>query len=248
MLTRRHFLTASSAALATSLFAAPKDSKTPNPDLEKLGAVALAEAKKYQSHLRRHPHRPHQRPAHRPAPLARARHRQDARRAQCHRRFQLRLRRARDRQRRLGLRLVARRHPGRDRARHRRSRHHRQGQRHHPAQARATRARESLSRPLGDAARTRSVRRPDGRKARPAAPRLRRGQEGRQGLLQQRHPQPAQRGQVLRVHRGLLHPAAHPADLRQCRCHRRGSREQHHRARATTRPPRPRPGGSTCRR
>ena len=49
MLTRRTFLTASSAALATRLFAAPKDSKTPNPELEKLGAVALAEAKKQKA-------------------------------------------------------------------------------------------------------------------------------------------------------------------------------------------------------
>ena len=49
MLTRRTFLTASSAALATRLFAAPKDSKTPNPELEKLGGVALAEAKKQKA-------------------------------------------------------------------------------------------------------------------------------------------------------------------------------------------------------
>ena len=50
MLTRRDFLTASaataSAALARNLFAAPKDSKTPSADLEKLGDVALREAKK----------------------------------------------------------------------------------------------------------------------------------------------------------------------------------------------------------
>src|ERR1017187_8850481 len=46
MLTRRCFLTASSAALAARLFAAPKDARSPNPELEKLGAVALAEAKK----------------------------------------------------------------------------------------------------------------------------------------------------------------------------------------------------------
>ncbi len=48
MLTRRHFL-ASSAALATQLFAAPKDSTTPSADLEKLGSAALAEAKKYKA-------------------------------------------------------------------------------------------------------------------------------------------------------------------------------------------------------
>src|SRR6478736_613716 len=49
MLTRRNFLTASSAALATRLFAAPPGSKTPNADLEKLGAVALSEARKYKA-------------------------------------------------------------------------------------------------------------------------------------------------------------------------------------------------------
>src|SRR5437763_5958028 len=44
-LSRRHFLAASAATSARQLFAAPKDSNTPAPDLEKLGAVALAEAK-----------------------------------------------------------------------------------------------------------------------------------------------------------------------------------------------------------
>jgi TldD protein len=48
MLTRRHFL-ASSAAIAAQLFAAPKDSQTPAADLEKLGAVALNESKKYKA-------------------------------------------------------------------------------------------------------------------------------------------------------------------------------------------------------
>jgi TldD protein len=48
MLTRRHFL-AASAALATNLFGAPKEGKTPSADLEKLGAVALREAKKYKA-------------------------------------------------------------------------------------------------------------------------------------------------------------------------------------------------------
>jgi TldD protein len=48
MFTRRHFL-ASSAALAANLFAAPKDSKSPNPALEKLGDVALRESKKYKA-------------------------------------------------------------------------------------------------------------------------------------------------------------------------------------------------------
>jgi TldD protein len=49
MLTRRHFLATSAAAMAAELFAAPKDSKTPSADLEKLGAVALNEAKKYKA-------------------------------------------------------------------------------------------------------------------------------------------------------------------------------------------------------
>jgi TldD protein len=48
MLTRRHFL-ATSAAFAADLFAAPKDSKTPAPDLEKLGAVALREGNKHKA-------------------------------------------------------------------------------------------------------------------------------------------------------------------------------------------------------
>ncbi len=49
MLTRRHFL-ATSAAVAANLFGAPKDSsKTPSPDLEKMGAHALNEAKKYKA-------------------------------------------------------------------------------------------------------------------------------------------------------------------------------------------------------
>jgi TldD protein len=48
MLTRRHFI-AGSAAFAASLFAAPKDSTTPSADLEKLGAVALNESKKYKA-------------------------------------------------------------------------------------------------------------------------------------------------------------------------------------------------------
>ncbi|MDQ1473386.1 MAG: TldD protein [Bryobacterales bacterium] len=47
--TRRHFLAASAATLACQLFAAPKDSRTPAPDLEKLGAVALTEAKKLKA-------------------------------------------------------------------------------------------------------------------------------------------------------------------------------------------------------
>src|SRR3984885_10148479 len=49
MLPRRHFLAPSTAAFAANLFGAPKDSKTPPPELEKLGAVALREAKKYKA-------------------------------------------------------------------------------------------------------------------------------------------------------------------------------------------------------
>src|ERR1035438_5671550 len=53
MLTRRHFLATSmstaAAAFAANLFGAPKDAKTPPPELEKLGAVALREAKKYKA-------------------------------------------------------------------------------------------------------------------------------------------------------------------------------------------------------
>ncbi len=48
MLTRRNFLV-SSAAFATTLFGAPKESNTPSPALEKLGANALHEAKKYKA-------------------------------------------------------------------------------------------------------------------------------------------------------------------------------------------------------
>jgi TldD protein len=48
MVTRRNFL-ATSAAFATRLFGAPQASTTPSADLEKLGAVALHEAKKYQA-------------------------------------------------------------------------------------------------------------------------------------------------------------------------------------------------------
>jgi TldD protein len=48
MLTRRDFL-ATSTAFATGLFGAPKDSKSPSPDLEKLGALALREAKKHKA-------------------------------------------------------------------------------------------------------------------------------------------------------------------------------------------------------
>ena len=48
MLTRRHFL-AASAALAGNLFAVPKDSGNPSSDLEKLGDVALREAKKHNA-------------------------------------------------------------------------------------------------------------------------------------------------------------------------------------------------------
>lgn len=49
MLTRRELIAATTAAFAGRLFAAPQNSKTPNADLEKLGAVALAESKKYKA-------------------------------------------------------------------------------------------------------------------------------------------------------------------------------------------------------
>src|SRR5882762_10191767 len=51
MITRRQFFatSAAAAAFASELFSAAKDSKTPNADLEKLGAVALREAKKYKA-------------------------------------------------------------------------------------------------------------------------------------------------------------------------------------------------------
>ena len=49
-LTRRQFMaTASALAFAGDLFSTPKDSRAPSPDLEKLGAVALAEARKYRA-------------------------------------------------------------------------------------------------------------------------------------------------------------------------------------------------------
>jgi TldD protein len=49
MLTRRHFLAASTAAFAANLFGAPQGTKTPPADLEKLGAVALREGKKHKA-------------------------------------------------------------------------------------------------------------------------------------------------------------------------------------------------------
>src|SRR5882724_3959067 len=49
MLTRRHFLATSAAFAAADLFGAPKDSKIPAADLEKLGAVALREGKKHKA-------------------------------------------------------------------------------------------------------------------------------------------------------------------------------------------------------
>ena len=50
MLSRRTFIQTSSAtALATRLFSAPADATKPNPELESLGAVALAEAKKLKA-------------------------------------------------------------------------------------------------------------------------------------------------------------------------------------------------------
>lgn len=50
MLTRRTFVAGSAAAFAAELFGAPADTRTtPSPQLEKLGAVALAEAKKLKA-------------------------------------------------------------------------------------------------------------------------------------------------------------------------------------------------------
>ena len=49
MVSRRTFLNSSAAALATRLFAAPADAKKPNPELAKLGAVALGEARKLKA-------------------------------------------------------------------------------------------------------------------------------------------------------------------------------------------------------
>lgn len=50
MLTRRQFIgTTAGAALAERLFAAPKESKTPNPELERLADHALREARKYKA-------------------------------------------------------------------------------------------------------------------------------------------------------------------------------------------------------
>jgi len=49
MVSRRTFLNTSAAALATRLFAAPADAKKPNAELDKLGAAALAEAKKLKA-------------------------------------------------------------------------------------------------------------------------------------------------------------------------------------------------------
>src|SRR5258706_10270174 len=48
MFTRRTFI-AGSAGLATDLFGAAKDPKTPAPELERLGDVALREARKFKA-------------------------------------------------------------------------------------------------------------------------------------------------------------------------------------------------------
>jgi len=49
MFTRRSFLQSSTGLLAARLFAAPPGSTTPSPELENLGAAALAEAKKLKA-------------------------------------------------------------------------------------------------------------------------------------------------------------------------------------------------------
>ena len=48
-ISRRMFLGSSAAAFAAELFGGPKDSKAPNPALEKLADVALREAKKLKA-------------------------------------------------------------------------------------------------------------------------------------------------------------------------------------------------------
>jgi TldD protein len=49
MLSRRTVLNTGTAALATRLFAAPAGARKPNPELAKLGAVSLAEARKLKA-------------------------------------------------------------------------------------------------------------------------------------------------------------------------------------------------------
>src|SRR5690554_197819 len=49
MMNRRQFVAASSLAFASRLFGAPSTSKTPEPALEALGAVALREGKKLKA-------------------------------------------------------------------------------------------------------------------------------------------------------------------------------------------------------
>ena len=67
-LSRRMFLGSSAAAFAAELFGGPKDSKAPNPALEKLADVALRESKRLKASYCDHPHQSvprskHQRPA-----------------------------------------------------------------------------------------------------------------------------------------------------------------------------------------
>ena len=225
MFTRRQFMAASAAALANQLFAAPADSKAPNVDLEKLGAVALSEAKKFKAtyadirivRLR------DQRVG--TAPLAGTGHRQNTSGAERGGRSSFGF----------GVRVIVNgawgfassphRDTGRDRARHGRSRHHRQGQCHHPAQARRTGARESVSRPLGDASRERPVHGSHGGETGTAAAQsteeVKKNPKvfGSAATLES-----AQRGQVLRLDGRVVDPATHPADLR--KCGRDGDRRQ----------------------
>jgi TldD protein len=49
MFTRRSFLGATGTAVASQLFAAPRESTAPNPELERLGAAALAAAKRLRA-------------------------------------------------------------------------------------------------------------------------------------------------------------------------------------------------------
>ena len=249
MLTRRHFLAASTAAFAANLFGAPKDSKTPPPELEKLGAVALREAKKYKAtycdirivRLR------DQRIGLRCLPIAARGGTVSVPNVGEDSTFGFGVRvivngawgfasspivTPEEIARITGEAVIIA-----------------KANATHSAEAGATRAGQSLSRPLGHATRKRSVRRFHAGESRPAAARLRpRSRRITKCFSGNASTQFPQRGQVLRVVRRLVHPAVDHADLRQRRRHRRRSRKQVSRARATTRPRRPPPAGNTCRR
>ena len=137
MLTRRHFLATSTAAFAANLFGAPKDAKTPPPELEKLGAVALREAKKYKA-------------TYCDIRIVRLRDQRIGLRVQSGRGGTVSVPNVgEDSTFGFGVRVIVNgawgfasspdRHARGNRAHHWRSRHRRQGQRQHPAQTRATR-------------------------------------------------------------------------------------------------------------